>query len=268
MEKWKKRKKVQGARWRRLDNTGKLFAMVTGEDLSNVFRVSAVLKETVDPERLRLALIRTLPEFDAFRVKLRRGFFWNYFETNTREPAVEEETPYPCRLIEPHGNEMYLFRVSYFGNRINLEVFHALTDGMGAMNFLKRLVEQYLEPEEGKQSVSTDGENSEKQGNSVQEVIGADDRYLTHYRRIKHTGYERKRAFQLKGKRLPLGETSVFHGYADLEKLKHLCRQEKVSITKYLTALLLWSIIQTWLDGETKDCPVAVNLPINLRAGF
>ena len=46
----KKRLRIQGAAWRRLDNTAKLFAAVSGEDLSSVFRISAVLKEKVDPE--------------------------------------------------------------------------------------------------------------------------------------------------------------------------------------------------------------------------
>ena len=131
MKRWKDRKRVQGAGWRRLDNTGKLFAMVTGEDLSNVFRVSAVLAEEVDGARLQEALKQTLPEFQVFQVKLRRGFFWNYFESNTREPEVELETSYPCRFIEPHSSQMYLFRVSFFKKRINFEVFHGLTDGMG-----------------------------------------------------------------------------------------------------------------------------------------
>ena len=42
----KKRLRIQGAAWRRLDNTAKLFAAVSGEDLSSVFRISAVL--TID----------------------------------------------------------------------------------------------------------------------------------------------------------------------------------------------------------------------------
>ena len=38
----------------------------------------------------------------------------------------------------------FLFEVTYYRNRINLEVFHVLTDGTGAMNFLKTLVSNYL----------------------------------------------------------------------------------------------------------------------------
>ena len=62
----KKRRRIQGAAWRRLDNTAKLFAAVSGEDLSSVFRISANLKEAVDPELLHRALLLTLPEFENF----------------------------------------------------------------------------------------------------------------------------------------------------------------------------------------------------------
>lgn len=382
MKRQREKKRLQGAGWRRLDNTGKLFAMVAGEELSNVFRVSAVLDTQIEPERLQRALMRTLPEFEVFRVRLRRGFFWYYFETNRREPEAEEESPWLCRFIDPHGNRMYLFRVSWFGMRINFEVFHALTDGMGAMNFLKRLVENYLEegsaeegeekrpakvsgkgradrregvgreaketgkkerkeeaeklcreeleepgerrkragaqegrlpgrglkgPEkkgggEGAQGQKTPDRESKKpekpnsgkekretktageisgeitgktaigvaagSGEGEQNVRAADDGYLLHYRKRRHSGYEKKRAFQIREKRLSLGETAVFHGYAELDGLKRLCRREGVSMTKYLTALLLWSVIQVYLGGETGAEPVAVNLPINLRAFF
>lgn len=274
MKKWKDRKHFQGAGWRRLDNTGKLFAMVAGEDLSNVFRVSAVLTEEIDEGRLQEALSQTLPEFQVFQVRLRRGFFWNYFETNTREPAAEQETPYPCRFIEPHSSQMYLFRVSFFKKRINFEVFHGLTDGMGAMNFLKKLVENYLKLGEQEASAEEDlaaGEEENRQETLQREAGYSDDGYLFHYSREKqgtNTGYEKKRAFQLKGKNLPFGETAVFHGYLNLRTFKALCHEKQVSMTKYLAALLLWSLIQVYLDGETKEEPVAVNLPINLRAFF
>ena len=141
----KKRLRIQGAAWRRLDNTAKLFAAVSGEDLSSVFRISAVLKEKVDPELLQRALVRTLLEFENFRVKLRKGFFWYYFETNNRNPGVEEEQSAPCRFIDPHRGARFPFRVSYYGCRINFEVFHGLTDGLGALRFASRLTEHYLE---------------------------------------------------------------------------------------------------------------------------
>ncbi len=76
---------------------------------------------------------------------MRRGLFWYYFEENTQIPQVQRENTYPCRYLDPHGNQRFLFRVSYYERRINLEVFHALTDGLGAVNFLKSLTRRYLQ---------------------------------------------------------------------------------------------------------------------------
>lgn len=134
----KKRLRIQGAAWRRLDNTAKLFAAVSGEDLSSVFRISAVLKEKVDPELLQRALVRTLPEFENFRVKLRKGFFWYYFETNNRNPGVEEEQSAPCRFMIRTGARGSL-PCELLWMQVNFEVFHGLTDGLGARGLLHGL---------------------------------------------------------------------------------------------------------------------------------
>ena len=146
------KKNPQGKRWHRLDNTGKIFPMIANENLSNVFRISVTLKEEIDPGLLDRALEEVLPRFGGFKVKLKRGFFWYYFEENKRQPFVEQESSWPCRYIDPKSNQLYLFRVSYYGARINLEVFHAVTDGMGAVNFLKELTAGYLELKRGGRS--------------------------------------------------------------------------------------------------------------------
>ena len=99
-------------RWRRLDNTAKIFPVIANENVSQVFRISVTLKEPVDPELLSRALEEILPEIWNFRVKMRRGLFWYYFEENDRIPQVKRENTYPCRFIDPHGNQRFLFRVT------------------------------------------------------------------------------------------------------------------------------------------------------------
>ena len=131
--------------WRKLDNTAQLFPVIANKEISHVYRISATLKEEVRPDLLQQALEDVLPWFDVFRVRLRRGFFWFYFEENKNRPEVEDETEYPCRYIDPHGRRKFLFRVSYYRRRINLEVFHAVSDGMGAITFLKELTYRYID---------------------------------------------------------------------------------------------------------------------------
>lgn len=305
------RPRAQGAVWRKLDNTAKLMAAVSGEDLSNVFRICPVLKKPVQPELLERALTEVLEEFPMFRVRLRRGFFWNYFETNNREPLVEEESTFPCKYIDPHGSSHYLFRVSYYKNRINLEVFHALTDGMGAIQFAKRLTVRYLELDADNEErvecgeyqeaaktadnkVSSDAEGTgsvlsdekPKQSGAGDETAletaagtgkvpakeSESDGYLKHYKKReknqKHQRYGTERAMSVVGERLPLDSQNIVHGYVDLKAVKCLCRAEGVSVTKYMAALMLWSLICVYGKGTELERPAALNLPINLRNFF
>ena len=78
--------------WRKLDNTAQLFPVIANKEISHVYRISSTLKEEVRPDLLQQALEDVLPWFDVFRVRLRRGFFWFYFEENKNRPQVEDET--------------------------------------------------------------------------------------------------------------------------------------------------------------------------------
>ena len=86
----------------------------------------------------------TLEEFDIFKKYIKAWTFWYYLEESDIKPIVREEYKIPCSLIYQRNNHKLLFEVTYYRNRINLEVFHVLTDGTGAMNFLKTLVSNYL----------------------------------------------------------------------------------------------------------------------------
>ena len=73
-------RKEKEMKWQKLDNTAKIFPVIASENLTNVYRISVILKEEVQPEILEEALLEILPWFQTFDVRLRRGFFWYYFE--------------------------------------------------------------------------------------------------------------------------------------------------------------------------------------------
>ena len=125
----KRTEEKQGTlRWDKLDNTAHVFPVIAGNEMTNVYRISVVLKEEVQQDLLQQALDIVLPKFEIFHVRLRQGIFWYYFEENVkRAPRVHEEETYPCRYIVQNKNRSYLFRVTYYKKRINLEVFHVLT---------------------------------------------------------------------------------------------------------------------------------------------
>ncbi|WP_313153283.1 DUF6320 domain-containing protein, partial [Lacrimispora sp.] len=253
----------QGERWRRLDNTAKIFPVIASENLSNVFRISAVLKEEVDPGTLQRALEEILPQFEGFSVRLRRGFFWYYFENNKRMPVIERETTYPCKYIDPHSNQLFLFRVTYFNRRINLEVFHAVTDGLGAVNFLKALVYRYLDIN---QDSRTGHHSPQKISSDVS--MNVEDSYVRHYKKTEKRKYSSRKAYHLTGEALTLDEENVLHGYVDLKMLKTAAKSYGVSITRFLTAALIWAIYQEYLGGKPCEKSIGISIPINLRTFF
>lgn len=257
------RRSPQGDRWRRLDNTAKIFPVIASENLSNVFRISATLKEEVDPGTLQQALEEILPQFEGFSVKLRRGFFWYYFEHNRKMPVIERETTYPCKYIDPHSNPLFLFRVSYFGRRINLEVFHAVTDGLGAVNFLKALIYRYLDL---KRNSRTGHKAPQKISSDVS--MNVEDSYVRHYKKTRKRKYSSRKAYHLSGEPLPLDEENILHGYVNLKELKRISKHYGASITRFLAASLIWAIYQEYLEGKPCEKSIGISLPINLRTFF
>ena len=119
--------------WDGLDNAAKLFPAVTSTRNPNVFRITAVLREEVEPAVLQMAVEKALAIMPSFAVKLQRGLFWYYFDVNSEHPVVREERDWPCKPIYRARERGFLFRVLYYKKRISFEIYHALSDGMGAV---------------------------------------------------------------------------------------------------------------------------------------
>ena len=247
-------------KWDKLDNTANLFPVIAGEGMSNVYRISVTLKEKIMPGYLQEALDKVLPWFDVFRVRLRKGVFWYYFEDNKKTaPRVIEERTYPNQYIAANKNHNYLFRVSYYRNRINLEVFHVLTDGMGAINFLRELTYQYLRlayPE--LLELVPDALCSDTS-------LNKEDSFLKNYKRSHAKGYKTRRAYMIKGEKLRPLELGVVHGYIPIEPLKAVGKKYGLSINEYLVAVFCYSVYQECLHGAPAKRPISVAVPVNLR---
>lgn len=259
----KKRSMSQEIRWDKLDNTANLFPVIAGESMSNVYRISVTLTELVDHELLQEALDIVLPKFDGFNLRLQKGIFWYYFEENGNPaPKVKEENTYPCRFIVQNKNKHYLFRVTYFKYRINLEVFHVLTDGMGGINFLKELTYQYLR--------LCHPEIREKVGDDLNcgTSLNREDSFIKNYRKSSSKPYQTQKAYLVKGEKLLPGEFGVMHGYMKIPELKEVCHKYGVSINEYLVGVFVYSVYQECLKGMPSDKPIRVAVPVNLRPYF
>lgn len=250
-------------RWDKLDNTALIFPVIAGEGMTNTYRMSIELNEDIQPELLQQALDIVLPKFNVFNVRLRMGVFWYYFEENNKPaPRVTEEELFPCRYIQPNKNNSYLFQVSYYKNRINLEVFHVLTDGMGGMTFIRELTYQYLRLAHPELKGVVDDKLCDMTS------LNAEDSFEKNYKGGKKRDYVKDRAYLIKLKKLQKGEFGVIHGLMDLPQLKEVTKRYGVSINEYLVGAFVWATYVQCLHKQPSDKPIRIAVPVNLRPFF
>lgn len=129
--------------WVRLDNASNIFLAARSDADSKVFRMSAELDHDVDAQLLQEALDEVYDHYPLYHAVLRRGVFWHYLQDSDLRPTVTPDDQHTCAPIYLPDRRNLLFRVVYHRRRIVLEIFHALSDGTGALWFLSDLLNGY-----------------------------------------------------------------------------------------------------------------------------
>ena len=255
-----KNKKYEKLYWRRLDNSAKIFPISAGKKYSTVFRLSVILKEKVNPIVLEKAVNITLEEYKSFRVRMKAGLFWYYLEYNPKNPIIEEEREYPCQYINPKTNNNYLFKVTYFENKINIDIFHSLTDGNSGTTFFKEIIYNYLE------LMYPEIFQDERRSRKIE--YNTEDSYMKNYDKKAKSNASSKKAYILKGEKIKLGAVSAIHEIMDLQALKKEAKKYEATITQYLTAVLIYSIYEENYKKCNGKKPIKVCIPVNLKKYF
>ena len=251
------------SKWRKLDNAALAFPLVTGKNDTRVFRFYCQLKETVDGEVLQQALDQTMKKYPLFQAVLRKGLFWFYLERRDIHAIVKQEKRPPCSSLYIPDKKSLLFQVSYHNNRMNFEVFHGLTDGTGAMNFLEELVQNYLilaHPETELPRV----EHEEEITPGDQEEDSFSQYYSSEIPRNKE---KKPAAVKLKGEKLVHSDMDITEVILNVKETLAKARSYGVSITILLTAMLLCSI-QEEIPRNRQKRPETLMIPVNLRNYF
>lgn len=251
------------SKWRKLDNAALAFPLVTGKNDTRVFRFYCQLKEEVNGEILQAALDQTMEKYPLFQAVLRKGLFWFYLEHRDIRAVVKPETEPPCSRLYIPDKKSLLFQVTYDKNRINFEVFHALTDGTGAMHFLQELVQNYLilaHPQENLPHIE-----------STEEITHGDkeeDSFSQYYSSDTPKDKEKKEtAVKLKGEKLVHSDMHITEVAFSVKDIHQKARSYGVSITVLLTAMMLCSIREEIPKNQQKR-PVTLMIPVNLRNYF
>lgn len=263
--------------WRKLDNYAQIFPITGGKKYSSVFRLSAVLTDKIKYKELEKAVYKALEIYPGFKVRMKKGVFWYYLEYNTKKIKIEEEKDYPCKYIDLATNNNYLFKITYFNNKINIDIFHSLTDGNSGSLFFKEIIYSYLEN-------MHEDEFKEDKRTAKKLDIDTEDSYVKNYDKKQKFDTKNKRAYKLCGKKIKLGARSVIHQIIDIEDLKLESKKAGVTITKYLTAVLIYCIYTKNLNCnldkkvkkiktkkeiiDKKEKPIKICVPVNLKKYF
>ncbi len=244
--------------WTKLDNAAKIFPANTTLRDTKVFRFSCELMEDVNPDALEIALHTTVNEFPFYLSVLKRGMFWHYFEASRLAPSVVLDDLPPCSPLYDRVRRQLLFRVTYFENRINLEVHHALADGTGASRFLCALVGHYLEhtyPQlAGVAAPDYDASPSQKHEDSFQK----------NYEPKRRRDRGKQRAYKVRSPRLPEWRMRVFEGVMPVSAALARAKARGASLTAYMTAQLITAVGEE-IPLRHRDRPVVITVPVNLR---
>jgi len=247
--------------WRKLDNAAKIFPSASNGHDTNVFRFYCELNEIVEHKYLQESLNKTIGQFPIFSSVMKKGLFWYYLEDSSIKPIVEKEGKYPCSKIYDKDIKKLLFRVTYYEKRINLEVYHVLTDGTGAEEFLKAIVANYLLL---KYNIESEKVNMDFDASVYQK---ADDSYKKYYEKDKKKNSKAKKAYRIKDSKTFNKQLKIIEGIMPCKLVLNKAHDYNATVTSFIIGILLKSIFEEMPVSERKK-PVVVSVPVNLRRYF
>lgn len=259
-------KKKGQAVWYKLDLSAIVYPTLQRKDFSSVYRLSVLLKDTIQPDVLQKAVDMVLRRFPTYKAAIRKGLFWRYLEPNNRPgPFVMPDIKNPCMPMPFRANNRYLIRVYYYGKRISLEAHHSLGDGSGGMYVLQTITAEYLK---------LLGNPIECGGyvldiNDKPDPGELEDAYMKYANSKVRPPRPGEKAYRVRGTREPFYTLNIIDGIMSVKQVMEVAKKYNATITEYLNAVLLYALLQKQENEFHFGLrPVKIAMPVNLRRFF
>lgn len=253
--------------WVRLDNAAKIYPAARRRNWSNVFRQSVTLRDPVDTQVLQQALDVTVQRFPTIAARLRKGLFWYYLHQVKQAPALSPEYSYPLVYMSREEMGRCALRVIAYGNRIAVEFFHSLTDGTGALIFLKSLTAEYLERKYGITVSPRFGVLDRNQPPRPEEM---EDSFPKYAGKVPASRKDTD-AWRMGGRLEPDGFLHLTCFQLPVEQALSLAHQHNCSLTVFLSAVMMQALMDLQRQKERswrKRKGIKLLIPVNLRRIF
>ncbi len=246
-----------------LDNAGSIMPAVSDKTYTSLFCFSCKLKQNIQKDLLQIALDKTVKRYKYLYCILKKGLFWYYLEEIDKKVKIEDEIEPVCTGYSIFSSP--LFRVRAKGKRINVEFSHALTDGTGAIEFLKTLLYEYF---------TLVGYNVSSENIITSSTPFDEEEYEDAYKRYYQKQIPKPDplpiAFHIPGKLLKEQTYRVLFGYCNVDQVLKVAKEKNLSLTEFLAAIYIYSLQEIYFSIEEKKRKrfsphIAFEIPINLR---
>jgi NRPS condensation-like uncharacterized protein len=259
-------KSIQEIGWLKLDNAAKLFPAIMSGELTSVFRITASLRKPVKFSAIKEAVEITSKRFPYFNVSLGSGLFWYYLEYNHQFPRIQTEEKIPCTAFAAKRKNEPLYRILVKENRISVEFIHILTDGGGALEYLKTLLYTYFRIT-GISIQSTEGIILPESPIAEGEM---EDGYKRFFRKKTPPPGKLKKAWHLPFSLDTKPRLKIIRSEIALDKLQEIARSYNVTVTEYLVSVYLFSLQKIYLEEKERVKKqnrgvLRVEVPVNMR---
>lgn len=249
----------------KLDNAAKIYPAAMTKDWNSVFRAAIYLNEDVCRAVLARAVKELAPRFPSFYVQLHEGGLWDSFIPAENFDIVFRDMYGICNPFPVGRGHMPLFRVLYKDNMIAAEFFHAVTDGSGALVYLKTLTARYLELK-GAVIEKTNGVLDIDEQAQEYEI---EDDFQPLYEKAKRVSRNEDNAYQYKPEREQ--NLRALTAVASRSSLKTAAEKYGCTVTAYLAGAYAFAFVQhykTENSGKKMKRAVKISIPVNLRPYF
>ncbi len=256
--------KQENIDWHKLDNAAKAFPPTVKKSDTRVFRFSCELFDEIDEKTLQFALDKAVLEFPHLLSVMRKGLFWYYLEQCNIKPIVSPESKMPCSQLYKSGYKTLLFEVTYFRNRINLEIFHSLADGLGGIQFFQTIVLKYII----EKYKSDFGENVPFLNNNSSVTERGKDSFFDYYKKDKNNlKIKKEKAYIFRGAKREDDSVIVIEGRLSVKAVLELAHKYNTTLTAFLISAFIYSVGKEMTEINRK-LPVVIDIPVNLRKYF
>lgn len=226
------------------------------------FRMTVVIKKNVNEKILRKAALDLSARLPKFSVRIKRGIIRDYFIYAEEKDVVEKDVDKFKKQIEIFKTRKPLYRILYTENTITLEADHELTDGYGAMMYLRSLIVRYFQLTgikiERCKDIHFVDDLSRKQE--------FEDCYLK-CKSHQHMSVSKLAGDDINSLHFDGGEYCDFVRLTNIglstKELKKVTKAYNITVTEYFAAVILYSYYCV-LDKPIKE-KMCITIPINLR---